>query len=196
MERSIQETTRFVIGVAMLRSLAIQYSENQGISFNEVAKDVLRADHNGENLRAAVSKLVEREPKWLRKTPSHSFKTDTIMQSRAAELHAFRTTHAAVIATHELTHEAQNDGQANQRLLRVYADAFSGLDKISGSTQEKRSLKELMSEQVLAASDNHAFTTEMLDSAQSLYLNEYYDSLFADYTQAAEATSEDNSYEP
>jgi hypothetical protein len=182
MKLSIREASRFVIGAAMMRAKAIEASGNAGITLDDVALAALREGADGEKLRLAIETLADQESGWMRNTPPHVLKTERVLQSREAEVHAFTAISAAVVATVELADDASaGNAQAYQTLHGKYMDAFRSIDKTPGSTQDKRQLKSLLRDQALAMTTEGDFIGTVLKSAETAYLEADADAILSRY---------------
>lgn len=181
-ELSIQEASRFVIGAAMMRAMAIEATSNADITFDAVALAALRDGADGEKLRLSIETLADQESDWMRSTPPHVLKTARVLQSREAEVRTLTAIYAAVIATVELADAASaGNTQAHQALHGKYMDAFRSIDKTPGSTQDRRHLKSLLRDQALAVSTASEYVDTALKSAEKSYLDADADAILSRY---------------
>lgn len=168
---TIREASRFTIGAEVLRREAMRHSEGQLVTFDHVAGAILRPDADGQKLRSALDTLADQESNWLRNTPSHTLKTDRVMQSREAEIHMFKAIGAAVVATIEHAAAASmQDTGAQLALHEAYQGALEAIDNSPGSAQDKLAMQESLTRQATTATEYGNEVSAALNLAETAYL--------------------------
>lgn len=168
---TIREASRFTIGAEILRREALRHSEGQLVTFDHVAGAILRPDADGQKLRSALDTLADQESNWLRNTPSHTLKTDRVMQSREAEITMFKAIGAAVVATIEHAEAASMQNADAQRALHeAYQGALEAIDNSPGSAQDKLAMQGSLKQQASAATEYGNEVIAALNLAETAYL--------------------------
>lgn len=168
---SIREASRFTIGAEILRREAMRHSAGQLVTLDHVAGALLRPDADGQKLRSALDTLADQESTWLRNTPPHTLTTDRVMQSREAEISVFTKIGAAIIATIEHAEAASMQDVTAQRALHDgYLGALEAIDNSPGSSQDKLSMKEALTQQAKTATPYGNEVTAALNLAETALL--------------------------
>ncbi len=168
---TIREASRFAIGAEILRREAMRHSEGQLVTFDHVAGAILRQDADGLKLRNALDTLADQESNWLRSTPSHTLKTERVLQSREAEINMFRGIGAAVIATIEQAEAASmQDADAQRALHEAYQAALEAIDNSPGSAADKLAMQAALKQQAMDATPYGNEVGSALNLAETAYL--------------------------
>lgn len=192
MQLSIRDASRFVIGAAIIREMAVKSTPESAITFDNVSAMALREGADGQSLRSSIEKLAEQESAWFRGTPPHTLSTERVMQTRAQEVRTLNDTNLAVLATLEFGPEAASGKQEAQEALQArLQSAIRAIDEMPGSTTERRALLESLKSQTGDALGDSAFMAQQLKSAQKVYLDAFREERLAAYALPSLQRSED-----
>lgn len=171
MQLSIKDASRFVIGAAIIRDMAITNAPESTITFDNVALAALRSGADGQDMRSSIDRLAEQEAAWLRSTPPHTLATERVMHTRAQEIDTLNKSNLAAMATLAFAADAAaGDPQARETLQDAYQAAIRAIDEMPGSTNDRRALLGALKEQAIEASGNAVFVSDELGTAQKTYL--------------------------
>lgn len=186
MHQSIRDMSRFVIGVTILRTKAIEASREANITFDTVAQATLRNNDEANQLKQSIEILADQESSWLRNTPPHTLKTPRVLQSRDAEIHTFKTTYAAVLALLEYGEQAQaGNEQAKKTIREKLIEAIQAIDQSPGSIQHRKILFSSLQEQAIQATQNATFSSQEIRQAEKEYNERYISERLAPYVAIA-----------
>lgn len=192
MQLSIRDASRFVVGAAIIRDMALKNSPSASITFDNVAAASLRQGQDGDGLRASIEKLADQESSWFRSTPPHTLATDRVMRTRAQEMATLNGLNAAVLATFQHGHEAvAGDPRALSALQDSYQSAIRAVDEMPGSTTERRTMLETLKAQCAEACGDSTFAEEELNQAQRTYLQRMMDERLSAYRTPSLERSDD-----
>lgn len=194
---SIRDASRFVIGAAIVRDMAIQNSPGTNITFANVADAATRPGSDGANLRSSIDRLADQEASWLRSTPPHTLATDRVMRTRQQETIMLNSVNMAVLMTIEYGKGAsEGDPSASKKLQEGFQKAIRAIDEMPGSTAERRGLLDLFKDQVVQASENRRYIGVALDTAQHAYLDTMMAERLSAYQPKTPSRTDDNDYTP
>jgi hypothetical protein len=190
---SIREASRFVIGAAIMRDMAIQNSPGTNITFANVAEAALRPAGDGGSLRSSIERLADQEASWFRSTPPHTLATDRVMHTRQQELHTLNSLSLAVMATLEHSQTASAGDPAAQHVLQEsFQKAIQAIDEMPGSTTERRGFLHMLKAQTMEASSDAAYIDSALDAAQRSYLDKMMNERLSAYQPASPSRTDDH----
>lgn len=192
MQLSIRDASRFVIGAAIIRDMAVKNTPGSAITFENVAAISLRDGNDGQTLRASIEKVADHESSWFRNTPPHTLTTDRVMQTRALEVRTLNDCNLAVLGALDLgPSAAKGDADAKEKLQSRLQAAVRSIDGIPGSTTERRALMQSLKTDTGLAVGDPAFMAQELKTAQKQYLDNFREERLAAYTTPALDRSED-----
>jgi len=190
---SIREASRFVIGAAIIRDMALKATPDSGITFENVATMALRDGADGQSLRSSIDKLADQEGAWFRSTPPHTLSTERVMQTRAQEVRTLNESNLAVLATLEFGPDAAaGKPEAREALQGRLQAAIRAVDEMPGSTTERRALLGSLRNQTSdALGGDSTFMAQQLQRAQKVYLDRFREERLAAYTTPSLDRSDD-----
>jgi hypothetical protein len=192
MQLSIRDTSRFVIGAAIIRDMATRNTPGSTITFEQVAEMASRDSVDGQNLRSSIEKIADQESSWLRSTPPHTLATERVMQTRAQEVHTVNESNIAVLSALEFgVDAAKGDPAARDALQTRLQAAIRAIDEMPGSTTERRALLDSLKGQISETHGDPAFMTQQLKTAQKVYLDAFREERLAAYTSPSLPRSND-----
>jgi hypothetical protein len=192
MQLPIRDASRFVIGAAIIRNMAAKSQPDNPVTFENVASLALREGSDGQSLRSSIEKLADQEGVWFRSTPPHTLATDRVMQTRTQEVHTLNETNLAALATIEFGADAAaGNAAAKDALQSRLQAAVEAIDKMPGSTTERRTLLDSLRVQTSEAHGDPAFMTQELRAAQKSYLDRFREERLAAYTSPSLERSDD-----
>jgi hypothetical protein len=173
MQLSIRDASRFVIGAAIIRDMALKNAPESNITFENVSIAALREGGDGQDLRTSINKLADQEAGWFRSTPPHTLATDRVMHTRSQEVRTLNATNLAGLATLEQAPAAiQGDPAAEAALQESYQAAIRAIDEMPGSTVERRALLQTLKTQGIEACGDADFVMTQFNVAQEAYLKQ------------------------
>lgn len=192
MELSIKDASRFVIGAAIIRDMAITNSPESKITFDNVALAALQRSPEGQDMHASIDRLADQEGAWFRSTPPHTLATERVMQTRAQEIDTLNKANLAAMATLSYGAEAAaGNAEASALLQESYQAAIRSIDEMPGSTNDRRMLLGALKEQAIETGIDAGFVTNELNTAQKAYLENMMNERLAVYQNPATDRSAD-----
>lgn len=190
---SIREASRFVIGAAIMRDMAIQNSPGTNITFANVAEAALRPASDGASLRSSIERLADHEASWFRSTPPHTLATGRVMHTRQQEVRTLNSVNLAVLATLEHSRDAaEGDPSAERVLQESFQKAIQAIDEMPGSTTERRGFLHMLKAQTMEASSDAAYIETALAAAQRSYLDKMMTERLSAYQPASPSRTDDH----
>ena len=114
---SIRDASRFIIGAAIIREMAMAKSPGATLGIDEIAAASLRQDEDGAGLRTSILKLADKEAHWFRSTLSHVLATERVVETREQELGVLNNINLAALTALEFGPQAAaGDVAANTAL--------------------------------------------------------------------------------
>ncbi len=192
MELSIKDASRFVIGAAIIRDMAMTNSPESKITFDNVALAALHPGAEGQDMHASINRLADQEAAWFRSTPPHTLATERVMQTRAQEIDTLNKANLAAMATLSYGAEAAaGNAEANALLQESYQAAIRSIDEMPGSTNDRRMLLGALKEQAIETGTDAGFVSNELNTAQKAYLENMMNERLAAYQNPATERSAD-----
>lgn len=173
----IRDASRFVIGTGLLRDRTIAMTNQNNISFDDVAGAVLAspASESARKLRATIEHLADLGTleSQIRNTPSHAQITPKIVSTREADMHAIQEIHSvllrsATLAPAAIAQDAVSEDVLSQELKR----AFREIDKMPGSAHEKEQLLDEIENDLMLLTDSSPVMQRIFTDTQTDYLEE------------------------
>lgn len=183
MQVSIRDASRYVIGAAVIRDMAIKNNPNSPITFENVVAMSLRDGNDGQTLRASIEKIADHESSWFRNTPPHTLTTERVLRTREQEVRTLNDCNLAVLTTLEVGPWAiAGKPEAKETLQKSLQAAVRAIDEIPGSTAERRALLQLLKADTGQIIGDPVFMAQELKTAQKQYLDNFREERLAAYT--------------
>jgi|GEM_PF-2897174 len=183
---SIRDASRFIIGAAIIREMAMAKSPGATLGIDEIAAASLRQDEDGAGLRTSILKLADKEAHWFRSTLSHVLATERVVETREQELGVLNNINLAALTALEFGPQAAaGDVAANTALQESLLEAVRAVDKARVSTTEKKGFLMTILHQTAEASGDADFSQRAMAIAQRAYLEDFQNERMSAYENPA-----------